>query len=324
MSEKKVAIFFGLLALALQLAQSRVSIMQPGNVPTWLGPLLSWATVACIVIAVIVLLYDTRVKCWVQEWLWTGAAPNLGVASNEQAIALPDWPIHELFYHLRPDLIGKDSLIWQTVGEKVLDAFVNDKNDFLLVRGRPEVKTVPDIFFGEQPPLAIIKPQHWESARFTYYFINGDSARRLKHITYDYGAYTDVHVNKQRALLNWATPLHDPGQLHWPDFDRWDKEDVFRLFEVACLWNDIEPQLPLNFESNATFKKLRQAIYNQELSPYMDIDEAVAAAWNTHVTKEFKKDDAVTVNTKVQRDSLLEFAQNEGDRPRFLYPGARA
>jgi len=55
--DRKIAVFFGLFGAAGLLAQSRVQIMAPSDVPHWLGPILTSATIFCFVAALIALFH---------------------------------------------------------------------------------------------------------------------------------------------------------------------------------------------------------------------------------------------------------------------------
>ena len=110
----------------------------------------------------------------------------------------------------------------------------------------------------------------------------------------------------------------------WPDFDRWDEEGIFRLFEAACLWCDESPSLPLNSGPSHRFEQLRDAIYCGDLQGYLSLQESVRSAWAKHNGRPEPADDPITVNSRVKRAALTDYAMKIGERPRFLFPGARS
>jgi hypothetical protein len=114
------------------------------------------------------------------------------------------------------------------------------------------------------------------------------------------------------------------GDGFWPDFDRWDKEPILRLYQAACLWCDEEPSLPMPSAARTQFESLRDALYSGDLTGHLSLDESIRAAWGRHIKRANAADDPITVNTKFKRDQLIAYAEKTGERPRFLFPAARS
>jgi hypothetical protein len=106
----------------------------------------------------------------------------------------------------------------------------------------------------------------------------------------------------------------------WPDFDTWDKKIDFRLFEIACLWVDQEPGLPLTAEAAYRFKVLEQAIWDKNLKIRSDsVREAIASAYIISKGGETK----ANPNWVISKDDLLLYAFGTDEKPRFLFPEER-
>jgi hypothetical protein len=149
--------------------------------------------------------------------------------------------------------------------------------------------------------------------KMAYYLSSGELER----------AQRNWHRIKNNARDDVATPAPEPT-AQWPDYDRWDEEGIFRLFEAACLWCDENPSLPLNSCTRQRFEQLRDAIYSGDLQGYLSLDESVRAAWAKHGGRPEPGDDPITVNSRVKRAALIDCAKKIGERPRFLFPGARS
>jgi hypothetical protein len=115
----------------------------------------------------------------------------------------PDWPIRELFFHVRADLLDNpNGATWETVGNNLRDAFALN---LVKVWGRPVTDGIGKLL-GERPVLRLIESGYWHSAHFTYAFFD-DTAGGAPH-TYterDSGLpeYTDLQVNRAEALVAW-------------------------------------------------------------------------------------------------------------------------
>ncbi|MFY9640552.1 MAG: hypothetical protein ACLP02_01940 [Rhodomicrobium sp.] len=175
-------------------------------------------------------------------------------------------------------------------------------------------------------PNALFKPipkEEWDKHRVEYMdLINPDEPSRV-HTSIDFvqinNAWCELKVS--RAQVEGLWPIK---QKTWPNFSKWDAIDIFKLYEAAALWHDQEPSLPLSSRATLIFNRLRRGIYNQEISPYMELREAVTSAVTQHSGDKFSLDDAVTVDTQVKRAELIKYAKKHEERPKFLFPGARA
>jgi hypothetical protein len=168
-----------------------------------------------------------------------------------------------------------------------------------------------------------IPKEEWDKHRVTYMDLINPDDPSLVHTSIDHmhlkDAWCELRVSRAQVEELW--PIK---QKTWPDFSKWDAVEIFNLYEAAALWCDQEPSLPLSNRATLVFNRLRRGIYNQEISPSMDLREAVTSAVTQHSGEKFSLDDAVTVNTRVKRAELLKHAKKHEERPKFLFLGARA
>jgi hypothetical protein len=179
---------------------------------------------------------------------------------------------------------------------------------------------------GSAVPDALFKPipeEDWDKHRVTYMDLVNPDDPSLVHTSINHvrlkDAWCELKVSRVQVADLW--PIR---QKTWPDFSKWDAVDIFTLSEAAALWYDQEPSLPLSNRATLIFNRLRRGILNQEISPHMDRREAVTSAVTQHSGEKFSLDDAVTVKTRIKRAELLKYAKKIEERPKFLFPGARA
>jgi hypothetical protein len=123
------------------------------------------------------------------------------------AEVFPDWPIHELFSHIRPDLlIRTDDDVgntWDEIGDDVRDQAAIGR---LKIWGRV-VRDGADKLLGQRQALRLIEPSYWTMAFFTYSFFD-NTAGDAPHTYLEYGrsgaVYTDLQVNKNQAQSIWT------------------------------------------------------------------------------------------------------------------------
>jgi hypothetical protein len=119
--------------------------------------------------------------------------------------AVPDWPIRELFLHLRPSL-GTDN---DTAHEGVaMD--IKDK----LSQGQLKIWGRRKTHWGDPLPLSEIDRAYWQDADFTYWFLAGynENEQTCLHDAHKETVlpiYLDLQVNKAQALALW--PVQKSG-----------------------------------------------------------------------------------------------------------------
>ena len=71
------------------------------------------------------------------------------------------------------------------------------------------------------------------------------------------------------AALAWMWsdgPPAAPERRRWPDYVKWDKENWFELYQVACLWVDEDPQLPMPENARSVFLELKATIERGDMT----------------------------------------------------------
>lgn len=111
-------------------------------------------------------------------------------------------------------------------------------------------------------------------------------------------------------------------QLSPPEYEEWDKRNMFRLWEAACLWADEEPARPLSAAARKCLNQLAEAIYSHELDLLRNDDQR-QAVYDSHM-KASGHDVKPDQNWMLRRQRLLEYASSIGTKPPFLYPSERA
>jgi hypothetical protein len=92
------------------------------------------------------------------------------------------------------------------------------------------------------------------------------------------------------------------------------------LFEIACLWEDQEPLLPLTETAKRRFKTLEQAIWDKQLKIRSDgVRASIANAKIISGGGEVK----ANPNWAIEKDALLLYAFGTDEKPRFLFPEQR-
>lgn len=223
------------------------------------------------------------------------------------------WPIRELFSHVRPDYpltsvktVGRsttDNLDdrWKPIGNDVIKQLSVGR---LHAIGRKEVYQ-PLRHLASAP----IPQSYWESAKFTFYFLDHDG-KNLDHVVNDDGVrYSDLEVDRAEALAIWP---FEP----WPDFSKWDKKEKFELYQAACLWFNIEPRLPMPDRPLSKYQEWKAMVFGGGLPVYSN-SERHAAEIGMNVKS------SITPHTRVLRQVLEGLAEHENYQPLFLYPHKR-
>jgi hypothetical protein len=139
---------------------------------------------------------------------WREHDVRLTMEAQLAALAAPDadWPIHELFSHIRPDVLERsdDGAVWDEVGNDVRDKLSLGR---LKGFGRPVGDGISKIL-GERPALRQIAPDYWHSSHFTFHFFD-NTAGDAPHTYVDHNSglpeFTDLRVNRAEALLVWPS-----------------------------------------------------------------------------------------------------------------------
>jgi hypothetical protein len=150
--------------------------------------------------------------------------------------AIPDWPIHELFSHIDPDVLeikrgDADSHDrWDIVGDEIRDALALGR---LAIWGRP-VEKRPNALVEQRPVLRLIDRSYWHSGEFSYWFFD-DTERRREHTYVPHGStlpqYTDLRVNRAEALAVWPAGHVSSERSNLPLLD------LFKLAEKNYAWD---------------------------------------------------------------------------------------
>jgi hypothetical protein len=227
-------------------------------------------------------------------------------ASNEFVCDIPDVRIADSPEALSLfDGVDADKLVPLLEGEKITSW------------GRPRG-------MGE-PPLLRVPGAVWRTHRIEFH-PHGSVDRRINQTFLKRGSethvYYDIRLNRAQLKRIWPnfeqvtpTPL-----VPWPDFDKWDKRTDFRLFEIACLWIDQEPGLPLTTEASRCFKVLEQAIWDKHLTVRSEsVREAIISAIAISKGQESK----ANPNWVIRADDLRLYATGTDQKPRFLFPEER-
>jgi hypothetical protein len=133
-------------------------------------------------------------------------APSANQAQVTALTTGPDWPIHDLFTHINPDLLVRvddgvgDS--WDEIGNDIRDHAALGQ---LKIWGRP-VRNELGRMLGEREALRLVEPSYWTTAFFTYNFFDntaGDAPHTYLEVGRSGVEYTDLRVNRAEASLIW-------------------------------------------------------------------------------------------------------------------------
>src|SRR5688572_16687308 len=77
--------------------------------------------------------------------------------------------------------------------------------------------------------------------------------------------FVDLRAKAKEVKSVWPKepPIEIP--LNRPDYNKWDKENQFRLDQAACLWVDEEPTQHLGERAKGQFRKFEKAIWDRIL-----------------------------------------------------------
>jgi hypothetical protein len=118
----------------------------------------------------------------------------------------PDWPIHELFSYIRPDLLERVDNgvgdVWDIVGNDIRDQASLGR---LKIWGRV-LRGGVDRLLGQRETLRPVEPHYWTDAFFTYSFFNEtaeDKPQTYLAAGRSGPEYTDLRVNRIEAQAIW-------------------------------------------------------------------------------------------------------------------------
>ena len=142
---------------------------------------------------------DARASKWITQYVRTVQERTSIENTDEKQRSFPDWPIQELFFHIRPSLrTGKD------VEYQATALAIKDK----LSTGQLDIWGRTITFHGEDRPLRKIVPTYWRRADFTYafFFPNGSNE---PHTCPDQNSgspeYYNLQVNKKQVAAMWPS-----------------------------------------------------------------------------------------------------------------------
>jgi hypothetical protein len=122
------------------------------------------------------------------------------------------------------------------------------------------------------------------------------------------------------AALAWAEDFFRAWKRDWPDFDKWDAEDSFRLWEAAALWVDETPRRPPGRRERKQFRAFSKAISQKKL-------EVLRESLNETILDAIDETDGKKVKSNpewiVRREDLIKFAETQNEKPRFLFQKER-
>ncbi|HZR59849.1 MAG TPA: hypothetical protein VFA80_02675 [Xanthobacteraceae bacterium] len=142
----------------------------------------------------------------------------------------PNWPIHELFSYLEPEVLDRpEDNLWEKAGNQIRDAFSLGQ---LRVWGRPSKTNLGD-WIGQRAALRVIEPKYWERAYFTYSFFDATAKENETHCYADRNtgrpAYADLRVNRAEVLKLWPGEPADLAESY-PNVRVADNDALIALF----------------------------------------------------------------------------------------------
>lgn len=174
--------------------------------------------------------------------------------TQSDAPELPDFPLHELFSHIDPDVLNDDpnNNRWEKVGQEIRDALALRR---LKCWGRPLLESWRSTLEDSQwPPREEIPAEYWRDGTFTYTFF--DATRPFAQPdTYpgrgsNFPPYFDVCVNREKAKEVWPRqPTQAPDMTIGQAVNYLLKESIWG-FKPGNQW-DAHPALDVGARSGA-------------------------------------------------------------------------
>jgi hypothetical protein len=139
------------------------------------------------------------------KYLKSDAAPaHVAVGTNASMYGLPDWPIHNLFFHVHPKILDQPHLsYWEVIGRRLLDQLSIGR---LRSWGRPYQGSREET--ERHSTLVEIPQDYWaKGGDFSYmFFAEQFAAHTNPPDNSGWPEYADVQLNKAQALnIAWPT-----------------------------------------------------------------------------------------------------------------------
>lgn len=220
-----VALVLAVIAVvAIELTSRADDIAQaPARIGGFLGWLEAspanqvWAMIGALVVVLLVSLYDGPLPPL--SWFGFGGDntrkeppehPTAAAADASPQRMRPDWPIRDLFFHIRPDVTMDDGDLkpWREVAREIKQA--HGEGDLVIwATPMPEDHLEEMHFPDDRKPARKLRTDYFQEADFTYVFFDDSEAARFKaHCEIEPfnrkdESYCDLKVNKAQALALW-------------------------------------------------------------------------------------------------------------------------
>jgi hypothetical protein len=170
----------------------------------------------------------------------SGAEARKGANDSVSPQPYLDWPLRDLFGYLAPHLplrsseirehvvLGTTDKRWEVIGDAVLKQ---------LSLGRLHATGVGYRNITQALQPAPIPPEFWRTAKFTYWFLDGEGHGILDAKNADGVEYSDIEVNRSEAMTIWPYPLS-------PSIDRVPLTEVIQM-AISYGWDFSDSSLHL-------------------------------------------------------------------------------
>jgi hypothetical protein len=142
--------------------------------------------------------------------------------------------------------------------------------------------------------------------------------QEYKLILYYFGWALIVFGLATGAFQLWLQRRSSGSQIDW---DKWDGQEYFKWFEAACLWENLEPQLPLPRKAKERSYKLFKEV---ERVPIPLNGETIKQSLpHGFRMVEVESTRGPQPDWLVKRSDLRCIAERFREKPKFLYPEKR-
>jgi len=121
----------------------------------------------------------------------------------------------------------------------------------------------------------------------------------------------------------WSNDLLRVFGGEWPDFQAWDQKDRLQMYEAACLWVNVAPQLPLPRKAKAKYGQMAKAVVADRLTVFGSVDDVLTGLMAKQSGETGPSTYVFTPHSEVTRRNLEEYARSVDERPPFLFPRER-